>query len=82
MSKSSKRPMKSWFNAKNAAACRRQRNREYTTMHEEDMAAKREEQQLREMEAMKRGGYCRSFIFPGISDAEAKIIHALMRQEE
>ena len=28
------------------------------------------------------GGYCRSFVFPGISDAEAKIIHALMRQEE
>ena len=42
MSKSSKRPMKSWFNAKNAAAYRRQRNREYTTRHEEVMAAKRE----------------------------------------
>ena len=43
MSKSSKRPMKSWFNAKNAAAYRRQHNREYTTRHEEVMAAKREE---------------------------------------
>lgn len=55
MSKSSKRPMKSWFNAKNAAAYRRQRNREYTTRHEEVMAAKREERQIREMEEMKRG---------------------------
>ena len=55
MSKSSKRPMKSWFNAKNAAAYRRQRNREYTTKHEEVMAAKREAQQLRKMEALKRG---------------------------
>lgn len=55
MSKSSKRPMKSWFNAKSAAACRRQRNREYTTKHEEVMAAKREAQQIREMEEMKRG---------------------------
>lgn len=55
MSKSSKRPMKSWFNAKNAAGMRRQRNREYTTRHEEVMAAKREERQIREMEAMKRG---------------------------
>lgn len=55
MSKSSKRPMKSWFNAKNAAAYRRQRNREYTTKHEEVMAAKREERQIREMEEMKRG---------------------------
>ena len=55
MSKSSKRPMKSWFNAKNAAACRRQRNREYTTRHEEVMAAKREERQIRETEEMKRG---------------------------
>lgn len=55
MSKSSKRPMKSWFNAKSAAVLRRQRNREYTTRHEEVMAAKREERQIREMEAMKRG---------------------------
>ena len=55
MSKSSKRPMKSWFNAKSAAAYRRQRNREYTTKHEEVMAAKREERQIREMEEMKRG---------------------------
>lgn len=55
MSKSSKRPMKSWFNAKNAAACRRQRNREYTTRYEEVMEAKREERQLREKEEMKRG---------------------------
>ena len=54
MSKSSKRPMKSYFNAKSAATYRRQRNREYTTKHEEVMAAKREAQQLREMEAMKR----------------------------
>lgn len=30
----------------------------------------------------RRGGYCRSFVFPGISDAETKFIHALMRQEE
>ena len=30
------------------------RNREYTDKHEEVMAAKREEQQLREMEEMKR----------------------------
>ena len=55
MSKSSKRPMKSWFNAKSAAAYQRQRNREYTTRHEEVMAAKREAQQHREMEEMKRG---------------------------
>lgn len=55
MSKSSKRPMKSWFNAKNAAAYRRQRNQEYTTRQEEIMAAKREERQIREMEEMKRG---------------------------
>lgn len=55
MSKSSKRPMKSWFNAKSAAGKRRQRNREYTTKHEEVMAAKREERQIREMEEMKRG---------------------------
>lgn len=56
MSKSSKRPMKSWFNAKNAVTYRRQRNREYTTKHEEVMAEKREERQSREMEEMKRGG--------------------------
>ena len=55
MSKSSKRPMKSWFNAKNAAEYRRQRNMEYTTRHEEVMAAKCEERQIREMEEMKRG---------------------------
>lgn len=55
MSKSSKRPMKSWFNAKSAAAYRRQRNREYTTRHEEVVAAKREAQQLPELEEMKRG---------------------------
>lgn len=55
MSKSSKRPMKSYFNAKSAATYRQQRNREYTTKHEEVMAAKREAQQLREMEEMKRG---------------------------
>lgn len=55
MSKSAKRPMKSYFNAKNAAAYRRQRNREYTTRHEEVMAAKREAQQFREMKEMKRG---------------------------
>ena len=55
MSKSSKRPMKSYFNAKSAAAYRRQRNREYTTRHEEVVAAKREERQIREMEEMKRG---------------------------
>ena len=55
MSKSSKRPMKSWFNAKSAAAYRRQRNREYTTRHEEVMAAKREERKIREMEEEK---YC------------------------
>ena len=55
MSKSSKRPMKSYFNAKSAADYRRQRNWEYTTKHEEVMAAKREERQIREMEEMKRG---------------------------
>ena len=55
MSKSSKRPMKSWFNAKSAAAYRRQRNRECITKREEVMAAKREAQQLRKMEALKRG---------------------------
>lgn len=55
MSKSSKRPMKSWFNAKNAAAYRRQRNLEYTTRHEEVMTQKREERQMREMEETKRG---------------------------
>ena len=55
MSKSAKRPMKSYFNAKRAVARWRQRNREYTTKHEEVMAAKREERQIREMEAMKRG---------------------------
>lgn len=55
MSKSSKMPMKSYFKAKSAAAYRRQRNREYTTKHEEVMAAKREERQIWEMEEMKRG---------------------------
>lgn len=55
MSKSSKRQMKSWFNAKSAAAYRRQRNREYNTRHEEVMAAKREARQIREVEEMKRG---------------------------
>ena len=54
MSKSSKMPMKSWFNAKSAATYRRQRNREYTTRHEEVMASKREDRQIREMEGMKR----------------------------
>lgn len=29
-----------------------------------------------------RGGYCRSFIYPGITDTEMKFIHTLMRQEE
>ena len=37
-----------------SAAYRRQRNLEYTTKHEEVMAAKREEQQIREMEETKR----------------------------
>ena len=60
MSKSSKRPMKSYFNAKSATAYRRQRNREYTTRHEEVVAAKREERQLREMEEMKRGTQAKS----------------------
>lgn len=55
MSKSSKRPMKSWFNAKSAADMRRQRNREYTDRHEEVMAAKREDRQIQELDAMKRG---------------------------
>ena len=31
------------------------RSREYTTKHEEVVAAKREERQIREMEEMKRG---------------------------
>lgn len=55
MSKSGRKPMKSYFNAKSAAGMRRQRNREFTTKHEEVMAAKREERQIREMEEMKRG---------------------------
>lgn len=55
MSKSRKRPMKSYSNAKSAATYRRQRNREYTTRHEEVLAEKREERQIREMEGMKRG---------------------------
>ena len=55
MSKSSKRPTKSWFNAKNAAEYRRQRNWEYTTKNAEVMAEKREERNIREMEEMKRG---------------------------
>ena len=55
MSKSSKMPMKSYFNAKSAADHRRQRNREYTTRHEEVMTQKREERQMREMEEMKYG---------------------------
>ena len=38
-----------------AFAYRRQRNREYTTRHEEVMAAKREESQIREMEETKSG---------------------------
>lgn len=29
-----------------------------------------------------RGGYCRSFVFPGITDTEMKFIHTLMGQEE
>ena len=36
------------------------RNREYTDRHEEVMAAKREERQIREMEAMKRGTQAKS----------------------
>ena len=32
-----------------------QRNREYTDRHEEVMAEKREERQIRELEEMKRG---------------------------
>lgn len=55
MSKSSRRPMKSWFNAKSAAAFRWQRNREYTDRHEKVVTAKREARQLREMEERKRG---------------------------
>jgi hypothetical protein len=54
MSKSSKRPMKSYFNAKSAAAYRRQRNREYTAKHEEVMAEKREKSFAREREEWKR----------------------------
>lgn len=30
----------------------------------------------------RRGGHCRSFVFPGITDTEMKFIQALMRQEE
>lgn len=30
----------------------------------------------------RRGGYCCSFVFPGITDTEMKFIHTLMRQEE
>lgn len=58
MSKSSNRPMKSWFNAKSAAAYRRQRKREYTTRHDEVMAAKREDRQIREMEEEKYCQHC------------------------
>ena len=54
MSKSSKRPMKSYFNAKSAAAYQRQRNREYTAKHEEVMAEKREKNFARECEEWKR----------------------------
>lgn len=52
MSKSSKRPMKSWFNAKSAAVYRRKRNREYTGRHEEVMEAKAEAKRMREKEGM------------------------------
>lgn len=54
MSKTSKRPMKSYFNAESAAAYRRQRNREYTDRHEEVMAAKRELRYIRECEERKQ----------------------------
>lgn len=30
----------------------------------------------------RRGGYCRSFVFPGITDTEMKFIHTLMRNKE
>lgn len=30
----------------------------------------------------RRGGHCRSFVFPGITDTEMKFIHALMGKEE
>ena len=30
----------------------------------------------------RRGGYCRSFVFPGITDTEMKFIQALMRREK
>ena len=29
----------------------------------------------------RRGGYCRSFVFPGISDKEMMLIHAIMQKE-
>ena len=54
MSKSSKRPMKSYFNAKSAAAYRRQRNREYTTRHEEVLQESREKQFSKEKEEWKK----------------------------
>ena len=56
MSKSSKRPMKSWFNAKSAAAYRKQNSRGYTDRYEEVMATKREKRQILEMEEKKRRG--------------------------
>ena len=40
--------MKSWFNAKNDAGERRQRNREYTTRHEEVMGGKFESMDIRQ----------------------------------
>ena len=29
----------------------------------------------------RRGGYCLSFVFPGISDKEMMLIHAIMKKE-
>lgn len=46
--------MKSYFNAKSAAAYQRQRIREYTDRHEEVVAAKRELRYIRECEERKR----------------------------
>lgn len=54
MSKSAKRPMKSYFKAKNAAAYRRQRNREYTAQHEEALQESREKQFAKEKEGWKK----------------------------
>ena len=55
MSKSSKRPMKSYFNAKSAAAYRGQQSREYTARHEKVIQESRDKRLILEMEQRKYG---------------------------